>query len=61
MQVLASVRLYLYKHKNADMLTPYYLNQGKIISVPMEINYIYVTKSTGIKCPRKKIIRLTFM
>ena len=39
-QVLASVRLYLYKHMHADMLTPHYLNQGKIIAVPMEINYI---------------------
>ena len=61
-QVLASVRLYLYKHTHADVLTLHYLNQDKTIAVPMEMNYmyIYVTKWTGIKCP-KKIIRLTFM
>ena len=38
MQVLASV--HLYKHTHADMLTPHYLNQDKIIAVPMEMNYI---------------------
>ena len=40
MQVLVSVRLYLYKHMHAGTLMPHYLNQGKINAVSMKINYI---------------------
>ena len=44
MQVLVSVRLYLYKHMHAGTLMPHYLNQGKINAVSMEINYISLSE-----------------
>ena len=44
MQILASVCLHLHKYMHADMLTPHFLNEGKINAVPMEINYMSLSE-----------------